>query len=137
MRSGKRGNISSFKATEKTHATLDPKERFPMLLDHIHFLTNRAGWKITRVHAHYTFEQEPFSYLAISVLGKKQWNEVMMCRQIFGFDRRDNSQNKSLHLTYDENAEIEFLTKYEVCKSTNCFLSVEAKIRNIQEKYKE
>ena len=38
----------------------DPKKRFPMFIDHIHFLTKRAGWKVTKVHAHYTFEQEPF-----------------------------------------------------------------------------
>ena len=55
----------------------------------------------------------------------------------FGFDCRDNSQNKSLHLIYDEDAEIEFLTKYEGYKSTNCFLGVEANIRNIEEKYKD
>ena len=54
----------------------------------------------------------------------------------FSFDCRDNSQNKSLHLIYDEDAEIEFLTKYEGYKSTNPFLSLEARIRNIEEKYK-
>ena len=37
MRSGKRGNILSFKNTEKPHATLDPKKRVPMFIDHIHF----------------------------------------------------------------------------------------------------
>ena len=59
MRSGKRGNILSFKATEKTHATLHPKKRFPMFIDQIHFLTERVGWKVTKVHARYSFE-EPF-----------------------------------------------------------------------------
>ena len=60
MRSGNRGNILSFKATEKMHPPLNPQERFPMFIDHIHFLTERTGWKVTKVHAHYTFEQEPF-----------------------------------------------------------------------------
>ena len=60
LRSGKRGNILSFKATEKTHTTLDHKKRFSMFIDHIHFLTERARWKVTKVHAHYTFEQELF-----------------------------------------------------------------------------
>ena len=83
MRSGKRGNILSFKATEKTHATLDPKKRFPMFIDHIHFLTERAGWKLTKVHPHYTFEQKHSKrskYSVINVLGKKQRHEVMMCK---------------------------------------------------------
>ena len=55
----------------------------------------------------------------------------------FSFDCRDNSQNKSLHLIYNEDGEIEFLTKYEGYKSTNPSLSLEAKIKNIEEKYKD
>ena len=42
MRTGKRENIPKYKATEKTHATLGHKKRFPMYIDHIHFLTKRA-----------------------------------------------------------------------------------------------
>ena len=42
------------------HATLRPKKRFPMFIDHIHFLTKRAGWKVTKVRNYYTFEQETF-----------------------------------------------------------------------------
>ena len=77
------------------------------------------------------------------MLGKKQWHEVqtnfwkLLNNPNFGFDDRDNSQNESLHLLYVEDAEIEFLTKYEGYKSTNPFLSLEAKIRNIAEKYKD
>ena len=149
MRSGKRGDILSFKATEKTYATLDPKKRFPMFLDHIHFLTNRAGWKVTRFHAHYTFEQEPFKKEYI--LGNQRARQEAVAQgdgvqanfwkllnnSNFGFGCRDNSQNKSLHLIYDEDAEIKFLKKCAGCKSTNCFLSVEAKIKNIEKKCKE
>ena len=50
MRTGKRGKILKYKATEKTHATLFPKKRFPMYIDHIHFLTEKAEWKVTKVH---------------------------------------------------------------------------------------
>ena len=60
MRSGKRGNILSFKATEKTHARLDPKKRFSMFIEHMHFLTERVWWGVTKVYAHYSFEQGPF-----------------------------------------------------------------------------
>ena len=149
VRSGKRGNIFSFKATEKTHATLDPKKRFPMFVGHIHFSTERAGWKVTKVHAHYGFEQELFKKEYI--LGNQHARQEAVARgddlqanfwkllsnSNFGFDSSDNSQNKSLHLIYDEDAVIEFLTKYEGCKSTNPFLSLEARIRNIEEKYKD
>ena len=43
MRTGKRENILKHKATKKTQATLCSKKRFPMYIDHIHFLTKRAG----------------------------------------------------------------------------------------------
>ena len=139
MRSGKRGNILSFKATEKTHATLDPKKIFPMFTDHINVLTGRAGWKVTKVHAHYSFEQEPFK--KENILGNQRARQEAVARgddvQVnfwkllnnsnFGFDCRDNSQNKIFHLIYDEDTKIEFLTKYEGCKSTNPFLSLEAR----------
>ena len=42
MRTGKRENILKYKATEKTHATLCHEKRFPMYIDHIHFLTKGA-----------------------------------------------------------------------------------------------
>ena len=112
-------------------------------------MTERAGWKVTKVHAHYSFEQEPFKMEYI--LGNQRARQEAVARgddvqanfwkllnnSNFGFDCRDNSQNKSLHLIYDEDAEIEFLTKYEGYKSTNPFLSLEARIRNIEEKYKD
>ena len=59
-RAGKKDNILKFLVTEKTHATLKAKKRFPMFLDHIDFLTKRAGWKVTKVYSHFTFKQEPF-----------------------------------------------------------------------------
>ena len=139
----------SFKATEKTRATLDPKKRFPMFIDHIHFLTERAGWKVTKVHAHCSLEKEPFKkeYTLSNQRARQeavaQGDDVQANFWKFfnnsniGFDCRDNSQNKSLHLIYNEDAEIEFLTKYEGYKSTNPFLSLEARIRNIEEKYKD
>ena len=122
MRIGKKENILKFPATEKTHATLDPKKRFLVFIDHIHFLTKRAGW--TKVYHYYTFEQEPFK--KDHILGNQksrqeavargydvQGNFLKLLNANFGFDSRDNSQNKSLHLVYDEDAEIEFINKYE------------------------
>ena len=60
MRIRKRGDVLKFKATKKMHATLRCKKRFSMFIDHIHFLTRRAGWKVNNVHHYDTFEQEPF-----------------------------------------------------------------------------
>ena len=38
MRTGKRGDVLKLKSTEKTHATLLPKRRFPMFINHLYFL---------------------------------------------------------------------------------------------------
>ena len=50
-------------------------------------------------------------------------------------DCRDNSQNKSLHLICDENAEVEFISKYSKYDTSNCFLNLDASIKNIEEYY--
>ena len=42
-------DILKFLVTEKTHAMLKPKKRFPMFLDLIDFLTKRTNWKVTKV----------------------------------------------------------------------------------------
>ena len=112
-------------------------------------MTERAGWKVTKVHAHNSFEQEPFrkDYILGNLHARQEavargddvqvnfWK--LLNNSNFGFDCRDNSQNKSLHLIHEEDGEIEFLTKYKGYKSTNPFLSLEARIRNIEEKYKD
>ena len=36
------------------------KTFFPMYLEHLPFLINRAGWKVTEIHAYLTFEQKRF-----------------------------------------------------------------------------
>ena len=53
----------------------------------------------------------------------------------FGFDCRDNSQNKSLHLIYNENTEVELNSKYSKYDTNNCFVDLDARIKNIEEYY--
>ena len=85
-----------------------------MFLNHIGFLTKRAGWKVTKVYSHFTFEQEPFEkdYILDNEKAREEavapgddvqvsfWK--LLNNANLGFDCRDNSQNKSLHLIYDE-----------------------------------
>ena len=49
MPTGKRNNVLKYTGTEKMHATHCPKKRFPMFIDHIHFLTKGKGWKGTQL----------------------------------------------------------------------------------------
>ena len=147
MRIGKRGDVLKFKVTEKTQATLLPKKRFPMFIDHMHFLTTRAGWKITNVHQYYNFEQGPFKKEYI--LGNQRSRQAAVARgdsvqanfwkllndANFGFNCRDNSQNKSLYLIYDERQEVDFISKYNTYSFGNCFLHLDSQIENIDRYY--
>ena len=95
-----------------------------MYVDHNHFLVKRAGWKVTNVHRYYTFEQDPFKKEYI--LGNQKARQAAVARgddvqanfwkllnnAIFEFDCRDNSQNKRLHLIYDEGKEVDFISKF-------------------------
>ena len=149
MRIRKKGDILKFKATEKTHATLRSKKRFPMFIDHIYFLTRRAGWKVNNVHHYYTFEKEHFK--KDYILGNQKAIQAAVARgddvqadfwkllnnANFGFDYRDNLHNKSLHLMYDENPEVEFISKYGSYDNGNCFLNLDARLKNINKYYND
>ena len=118
-----------------------------MFIDDIHFLTKWAGGLLPRSIITILLNMNPLkkiTYQVIKNLDRKQslgGDKVqgnfyeLLNNANFGFDCRDISQNKSLHLIYKENAEIEFTNKYEDYKSENCFLLMEAKIKNVQNKY--
>ena len=42
----------------KAHVTLFSKNVQPLYLEHLKILVGRAGWKVTKMYAHYMFEQE-------------------------------------------------------------------------------
>ena len=53
----------------------------------------------------------------------------------FGFDCWNNSQNKSLHLIYDEDEEVDFISKYSKHDSDNCFLDLDSQLNNVNRYY--
>ena len=148
MRMCKKENVLKFRAIGKSHATLSPKKRFFMYINHIHFLTKRAGWAVRNVYSYYTFEQETFKKEYI--LGNQRASQDAVARgdgvqgnfwkllnnSNFGYDCRENLQNKSLHLIYDEEAEINFITKYDG-NNSNCFLNLNTHVKNIEERYND
>ena len=115
-------------------------------ISHVHFLTKRAEWVVTNGYSFYTFEQEHFKKGYI--LGNKRARQEAVARGDdvqgnfwkllnnlnFRYDCRDNLQNKSLHLIYDEEAEINFTTKYDN-NNSNCFLNLDARLINVDGKY--
>ena len=60
MRLNNKGTTNSFKTTAKTHTTMDQKIAIPFYAEHLHLLLTRCGWCVTKIRAHYTFEQCKF-----------------------------------------------------------------------------
>ena len=50
----------AYQATAKAHANLFQKKFLPMYLEDLVFCIKRAGWKVTKIHSHLTFEQARF-----------------------------------------------------------------------------
>ena len=52
---GENKNPLAYCETAKAHATM-LKKIIPMYLEHLAFVIKKVGWKITKIHAHLTFE---------------------------------------------------------------------------------
>ena len=50
----------SYRCTSKSHATMFPKKYIPLHLEDLRFLIKRAGWVVTKLYLHFTFEQDAF-----------------------------------------------------------------------------
>ena len=57
---GSENGSKLYRSKAKTHANLFKKAFLPMYLEYLVFCTERAGWRITNIHSHLTFEQERF-----------------------------------------------------------------------------
>ena len=68
------GEPRSYRATKKAHATLFQNRFQPLYLEHLSFLMKRAGWKITKLYSHDSFEQERFKKNFISMNQKSRQN---------------------------------------------------------------
>ena len=49
-----------YRCTAKSHATMFPKKFIPLYLEDLRFLIKRAGWIVTKLYSHFTFEQDCF-----------------------------------------------------------------------------
>ena len=58
--------ITSLPFNSKTHATLNKKKFVNLYAEDLYFLTIRAGWKVTKIYGHHTFQQDTFKKLFCS-----------------------------------------------------------------------
>ena len=59
VRDEEKDKINSFSYTSKIHSTLR-KKFIPVCAEDLHFLIKRAGWLVTYIYEHYTFEKSKF-----------------------------------------------------------------------------
>ena len=92
-----------------------------MYIENLVFCIKRAGWKVTKIHSHLTFEQSRFKQTFLLMNGKsrqKSKNDVekdffkLMNNSNFGYDCRNNIDNCKFVPIYDEMKEITFVNRY-------------------------
>ena len=113
----------SFRCTAKSHATMFPKKFILLYLEDLRFLIKRAGWIVTKLYSHFTFEQDCFK--KEFVLSNQKWrqnakNDIenffykLMNNANFGFDCRNNANNTKFEPKIDEIGEITYIKKYYI-----------------------
>ena len=92
----------SYKSTAKVHATLLKKNFLPMYLEDLAFCIKRAGWIVTKIYSHLTFEEARFKRKFILMNQKsrhKSKNDIdkdfykLMNNSNCGYDCRINLNN--------------------------------------------
>ena len=101
----------AYRSTAKAHANLFKKNFLLMYFEDLAFCIKRAGWKVTKIHAHLTFEQKRFKQKFILMNQKSQQesnNSVekdfykLINNSNFGYDCRNNLDNWKFVPIFDE-----------------------------------
>ena len=104
-----------YKSTAKAHATLLKKNLLLMYLEDLAFCMKRAGWKVTKIYSHLTFEQARFKrkFIMINQKSRQQSNNnikkdfyKLLNNSNFGYDCRNNLDNCKFVPILDELKEI-------------------------------
>ena len=96
------------------------KKYNPVYAEDLHFLINHAGWLVTHIYEHYTFEQSKFK--KDFVMHQKSRQKATSCverdflkllhNRNFGIDCRNNIDNCILESLDDGFTEISYIKKF-------------------------
>ena len=98
-----------------------PKRFIPLYLEDLRFLIKRAGWIVTKLYSHFTFEQEAFKKDFVLMNQKSRQNAKnsiekdfykLMNNTNFGFDCRNNANNLKFEPLIDEINDLTYIKKY-------------------------
>ena len=115
------GKPKSYRCTAKSHGTMFPKTCIPLYIEDLRFLNKRAGWIVTKLYSHFTFEQDTFKkefVLMNQKLRQNAKNDIeknfykIMNNANFGFDCRNNANNLKFEPLINEIDELTYIKKY-------------------------
>ena len=113
--------LKNYKCTAKTHSTMNKKILIPLYAEHIKFLMERCRWKVTKVHRHYTFKQEIVKKNSVTGNQIARQNAKtsmeknfykLMNNSNFGYDCRNNFDNRYFSTVIDEVEEMFYIRKH-------------------------
>ena len=116
-----KGALKTFKCNEKLHSTMKNKYFLLLSAEHLHFLVKKAGWLVTKIHTHYTFEQSKFKkdFAKINQVSRekaKAKSEKDFYKQMnnsnFGYDCTNNINNCTFKPIFDDVKEIAYIEEY-------------------------
>ena len=115
------GKPKTYRCTPKSHVTMFPKRFIPLYLDDLRFLIKRAGWHVTKLYWHFTFEQDAFKREFVLMNQTSRQNAKnniekdffeLMNNANFGFDCRNNANNTKFEPIIDEVNKISYIKNY-------------------------
>ena len=117
----KNGNPNKYKVSAKAHANILSKKFIPLYLEEIKFAVLRCGWKVTKLHKHYYFDQERCkkNFILMNQKARQEATgkvESDFCKLLnnanFGYDCRNNLDNCTFDPITDEIRELDFIKRY-------------------------
>ena len=119
-----------------------------MYLEELAFVIKRAGWKVTKIHAHLTFEQKRFKQKFILMNQKSRQeskNDIekdfykLMNNSNFGYDCRNNLDNCKFVRIFDELKELTYVERYHNIFDPKFseFVTTDLIKQNIEEAYND
>ena len=140
------GKTKSYRASKKAHAVLFQKRFHLLYIEHLSFLINRAGWKVTKLYLHYLFKQERFMRNFILINQRSRQNTKnyiqkdfykLMNNADFGYDCQNDLNNCQFIPIFDEMNKVTYLKQYYnyFDKEVSKFVSSDLIRAEVEEKY--
>ena len=121
VRGEEKDRLNSFLYNSKTHSTLKEKKFILLYVEDLHFLVTRAGWLVTHIYDHYTFEQATFKKDFVIMNQKSRQTATssvekdfykLLNNSNFGINCRNNIDSCYLEPIYDDFSEISYIKNF-------------------------